>query len=154
MFTQSFLVSVISLVIFASTSQSYHLLPLSPYLPPFLQTHTHAHNTSTHGYTHTHSPALNSSLVHSLAVKTPFAVLWAVHLLWWFCSWRMMTLTWKFHCGIFIQVIQIFIWQVFFLYIHCLQSILGTQKYGSSPPEVYSPSKWLRAHYILEPTRM
>ena len=43
---------------------------------------------------------------------------------------------WNLHSG----YTNIHLTSIFF-YIHCLQSILGTQKYGSSPPEVYSPSK-------------
>lgn len=55
LFTQSFLVSMTPMVIFASASQSYHQLPLLPSLPTSTNTHMHTAQAHTPGYTHTHT---------------------------------------------------------------------------------------------------
>lgn len=135
---------LLSLIIFFPSPHTCHLF----------SKHIHMHITQAHTqvHTYTHLPALNSqpgpfhccehTFCCALSCTPPLMVLFVEN------DFDMEVSLWSLH-----QVIQIFIWQVFFFNIHCLQSILGTQKYSSSPPEVYSPSKWLRGHYILEPTR-
>lgn len=83
LFTQSFLVSMTPMVIFASASQSYHQLPLLPSLPTSTNTRMHTAQAHTHiwGYTptptthtnmHEHTPLYSApNLIHSFAVEVP-----------------------------------------------------------------------------------
>lgn len=107
-------------------------------------------NFYTHAYAHTHvlSPLLTCRSGHSLGVEHPqhaqppttsARVLSSVILL--VENARMPPSWWTLPGGIFIQVYTNTHFDKYLLDVHYRQSILGTQKYSSSAPEVYRASE-------------